>query len=376
MTTVDYDISSHVTRFCRALRDHGFVAGPSESADALRAMAVVDLMSPASVYWALRAVLVSARHEVPTFDALFNRFWDFDPPPEREPRDASNDLPGRARVRAPSGIAAQVKNDPDSEDILLQLVRTGASSNEADRGSDLTVLDSDRAEQVSRVAARIVASLASRPSRRRRRHRRRGLIDMRGVLRKSLGSGGDPLYLPRRARIERTPRLLLLLDASGSMDRRAGLMLELAYGIAQHTPRLETFVFSTSVTRVAGLLAAPTFVDALRRVGDAVNHWSGGTRIGEALAHINSRYPALQDRHTTVFLVSDGWDTGEPDQLARQLRRMRRRVRKLFWLNPLLGSEGYEQATRSLVAAVDHVDRFVSIRDLEQLKKLPALMGR
>jgi len=339
-------------------------------------MAVIDLMSPASVYWALRAVLVSARHEVPTFDLMFNRFWDFDQLPEREPRDASTDLPGRARVRAPSGIAAQVRDDPDSDDVLLQLVRTGASSNETDRGSDLTVLNSERAEQVSRVAERIVAALSSRPSRRLRRHRRRGSVDMRGVLRKSLASGGDPLYLPRRARVERTPRLMLLLDASGSMDRRAGLMMELAYGIARHTPRVETFVFSTSVTRVTGLLTAPTFGDALKRVGDAVNHWSGGTRIGEALAHINSRYPALQDRHTTVFLVSDGWDTGEPDQLARQLRRMRRRVRKLFWLNPLLGSEGYEQATRSLVAAADHVDRFVSIRDLQQLKKLPALMRR
>ncbi len=375
MTTADYDVSSHVTRFCRALRDHGLTAGPPESVDALRAMALVDLLTPGSVYWALRAVLVSARHEVPTFDALFQRFWDFDAPPEREPRDASRDLPGKARVRATAGVAAGVWHDPNSEDILLQLVRTGASTNESDQGADLAVLDSDRAEQVSRVAARIVAALASRPSRRLRRHRRRGTIDMRGVLRKSLGSGGDPLYLPRRTRIERTPRLLLALDASGSMDRNAGLMLELAYGIAQQTTRAETFVFSTSVTRVTGLLAAPTFRDALTKIGDAVDHWSGGTRIGDSLSHINTRYPALQDRLTTVFLVSDGWDTGSPERLARELRRMRRRVRRVYWLNPLLGGEGYEQATRSLVAAEGHVDRFVSIRDLEQLKKLPALLG-
>ena len=374
MTTADYDVSSHVTRFCRALRDHGLTAGPPESVDALRAMALVDLLTPGSVYWALRAVLVSARHEVPTFDALFQRFWNFDDQPTREPRDESRDLPGKARVRAPAGVAAGVRHDPDSEDVLLQLVRTGASTNETDQGADLTVLDSDRAEQVSKVAARIVAALASRPSRRLRRHRRRGSIDMRGVLRKSLGSGGDPLYLPRRTRMERTPRLLLALDASGSMDRHAGLMLELAYGIAQQTTRAETFVFSTSVTRVTNLLQAPTFRDALGRIGDAVDHWSGGTKIGESLSLINTRYPALQNRHTTVFLVSDGWDTGSPERLARELRRMRRRVRRVYWLNPLLGSEGYEQATRSLVAAEDHVDRFVSIRDLEQLKKLPGLL--
>jgi uncharacterized protein with von Willebrand factor type A (vWA) domain len=176
--------------------------------------------------------------------------------------------------------------------------------------------------------------------------------------------------------MERMPRLLLALDASGSMDRHAGLMLELAYGISQQTTRAETFVFSTSVTRVTGLLQAPTFRDALTKIGDAVDHWSGGTKIGESLSYINTRYPALQDRHTTVFLVSDGWDTGSPERLARELRRVRRRVRRVYWLNPLLGSEGYEQETRSLVAAHDHVDRFVSIRDLEQLKRLPALLGR
>lgn len=378
VTTVDYDVTSHVTRFCRALRDHGLMAGPSESADALRAIVLVDLLAPDSVYWALRSVLVSSRHEVPTFDSLFTRFWDFDPPPERDPRDGRGDLPGRAKVRArartSAGVAATVRHDPSSENTLLQLIRSGASTKEVRRETDLTVLDSDRLEQVSRTAARIVAALTARPGRRLRRHRRRGTIDMRGVLRRSLSHGGDPIFLPRRKRVERAPRLLLLLDASGSMDRHAGLMLELAYGIARHTSRLETFVFSTSVSRVSPLLHSPTYAEALRRVGAAVDHWSGGTRIGESLSHISARYPGLQDRHTTVFLVSDGWDTGEPDRLARELRRMRHRVRRVFWLNPLLGSEGYEQATRGLVAAESHVDRFVSIRDVDQLRKLPGLL--
>ena len=379
MAAPDYDLTSHVTRFSRALRDRGLKAGPSETADALRAMTLVDLLAPANVYWALRSVLVSARHEIPTFDDLYQRFWDFDPPPDHPHQDRRGDLPGRTkRVRSPAGVAAirHDPNDPASGDTLLQLVRSGASALQSTQHSDLTVLASDSNDEVSRAAARIVGSLAARPSRRLRRNRRRGSIDLRGVLRRSLAFGGEPMHLPRRVRVKRTPRLLLLLDASGSMDRHAGLMLELAYGIARHTQRVEAFVFSTSVTRITGFLHAPSFVESLRRIGEAVDHWSGGTKIGEALAFVNSRYPGLQDRHTTVFLVSDGWDTGDPERLGRELRRMRRRVRRLYWLNPLLGSEGYEQATRSLVAAKGNVDRFVSIRDVGQIKRLPDLLRR
>ena len=376
MSQVDYDVTSHVTLFCRALRDHGLMTGPGESADALRSMTLVDLMTPGSVYWALRSVLVSARHEIPTFDRLFERFWDFDPPPQRATRrGAGSDLPGRGRARASTPSADRL-GDTRSDDVLVRLMRTGASTLEAHRSPDLSALASHRAGRVACIAGSIVDSLRDRPSRRLRRHRRGGYIDMRGVLRKSLSHGGDPVDLPRRTRILRKQRLLLLLDASGSMNRHAHLMLELSWAIAQHTRRIEAFAFSTSVSRISKQLRSATYVEALRSVEETVDHWSGGTKIGESLGHINTRYPGFQDRYTTALLVSDGWDTGDPHRLSRELRRMRRRVRRLVWLNPLIGSEGYEQATRSLVAAADHVDHFASIRDVDRLTELPALLAK
>ncbi len=346
--------------------------GPADAADALRAMALVDLAAPGGVYWALRSVLVSARHEIPVFDGLFARFWDPDPPPERTARRGAGDLPGRARARpraAPGGAAA------DAEDVLVRLSRVGASAREVSREPDLSRLAGDRAERVLRVAARIVDSLAERPSRRLRPSRRRGRVHLRGVLRRSL-SGAEVPVLPRRVRVPRRPRIVMLLDASGSMDRHAGLMLELAWALAQRAPRLEAFAFSTSVSRIGAHLRTPSYEAALGRVGEVVDHWSGGTRIGDSVALIRSRHPGLLDRGTTVLLVSDGWDTGSPERLARELRRLRRGVRRLVWLNPLLGAEGYEQATRSLEAARGCVDRFASIRDMGQLRRLPGLLSR
>jgi uncharacterized protein with von Willebrand factor type A (vWA) domain len=168
--------------------------------------------------------------------------------------------------------------------------------------------------------------------------------------------------------------LLVLLDVSGSMDRYARLLLQLVYAVGQHTNRVETFVFSTSVTRVTRELKAVSFDEALRRVGRLVDHWSGGTRIGECLGRVRAEYGTLEDRYTTVFLLSDGWEAGDPERLELEMRRLRRRVRSVVWLNPLLGTRDYQPLTRGLQAAMPYIDRFASARDIAHLKRLPALL--
>ena len=71
MQQPSYDFVSHVTRFCRALRRHGMLVGPLETADAIRSLTVVDVMDYGRVYWALRSVLVSRQEEFPIYDELF-----------------------------------------------------------------------------------------------------------------------------------------------------------------------------------------------------------------------------------------------------------------------------------------------------------------
>ncbi|MDA1189448.1 MAG: VWA domain-containing protein [Chloroflexi bacterium] len=375
--TLGYDITAHVTQFCRALRHYGLLIGPKESADALRAVDIVGLPDQGHVYWALRSVLVSRREDVPLFDQLFARFWDFDPTPTRKGKGPGGDKLGKMReFRPKAGSLVLPEHDADSETTFLQVFPTGSSAEEAKRERDLLMFGADELAELSRIASRTVRALASRPGRRMRRHKRKGVPDLRSMMRLNLASGGDPIRLPRRRRVNRIPRLVLLLDVSGSMDRHAKLLLHLAYSVGQHTSRVETFVFSTSVTRVTHQLKAPSFGEALRRVSEVVDHWSSGTRIGEALGHLATGYEALFNRYTTVFLLSDGWDTGEPEKLAREVRRIRRRVRRFVWLNPLMETEGYEPLTRSLVAAKPYVDRFVASGDISQLKKLPQLMRR
>lgn len=373
--TVQYDFTSHLTLFCRLLRGQGLLIGSQEIADSVNALTKVEVMDKARVYWALRTVLVSRREEIGVFDQLFDRFWDFETPvrkPSAGPGTGQGWGPKNLR-KYPTGFLTP-EHDVHSKDTVIQLLRTGASANEVFSEKDLTVLGANELSEFSRIAARMVRALASRPGRRRKSHRRKGAIDLRGALRLSLTTGGDPVRLPRKRRVPRVPRLLVLLDVSGSMDRHTRLLLQLVYAITQHTRHIETFVFSTSVDRVTRQLKAPSFGEALRRVGRIASHWSGGTRIGESLTTLNTEYEALQDRYTTVILLSDGWDTGDPDVLTREIRRMQRRVRRVIWLNPLMGTKDYEPLTRGLQAATPYVDHFVSAISLNSLKRLPQLL--
>ena len=371
-----YDFIAHLTRFCRALREHGLLVGPSEAADAVRAVSRVDMMSEWRVYWSLRPLLTSRQEELAVFDRLFPQFWNFlpldaPPPPDADPKADFGQT--RTVGKLPRGIGVP-QDDPQSQDTVVQLLRTGASARHAASPRDLTALRGDDLAELSRIAARMVRALAARPGRRRKRHRRKGTPDLRSAMRLSLATGGDPVRIPRLRRAPRVPRLLVILDVSGSMDRYAALLLQLAYAVGQHTKRVETFAFSSAVTRLTREMSAPSFAEALARISAAVNHWSGGTRIGESLARINARYERLQDRYTTVFLMSDGWETGDPQNLAREIGRMSLRVRNLIWLNPLAGTPDFQPLARGLRAAMPHVDKFVPASRLEHLKRLPALL--
>lgn len=351
--------------------------GPNEISDAMRALSGVDAMNYWRVYWTLRSVYLSRRDEIPNFDSLFDHFWNLEPVPTRNEtgRNPEEDLVGGVRELRPGPRSIRLpENDPTSSEMYLEIFRHGSSPRHVFSNPDLTVLRSDELSDMHRIAARLVRALSARPGRRTKPARRKGKVDLRQTMRYSLSTGGDPIRLPRRRRVPRVPRLMVILDVSSSMERYAQLLLQLIFAVYQRTKRIETFVFSTSVTRVTRELKSPSFGEALSRISRSVDHWSSGTKIGESLGDINARYEAFQDRFTTVFLLSDGWDTGDPEALANEVRRMQRRVRNIVWLNPLLGTDDYSPETRGLVAALPYVDQFVSARNVESLKRLPGLL--
>ena len=223
-----YDLITHLTRFCRVLREHGLLIGPGEIGDAVKAVSLVDLMAEGRMYWTLRTLLVSRHEQLPTFDALFASFWNFQVLPLKKLTTNPWDQVGRDRAmgKFPRSLALP-DHDPDSQDTLVQMVRTGASAVHVTSDTRPLATNGHGPSELARIAAGIVRALATRPGRRRRRHPRKGMADLRGAMRLSLATGGDAVRLPRLRRVPRVPRLLVLLDVSGSMDRHSRLLLEL-----------------------------------------------------------------------------------------------------------------------------------------------------
>jgi uncharacterized protein with von Willebrand factor type A (vWA) domain len=105
--------------------------------------------------------------------------------------------------------------------------------------------------------------------------------------------------------------------------------------------------------------------------------WAGGTRIGESLRAFNQQFGRQLINHRAVVIVlSDGLDTGPPALLAEQIKDIKQRARKIIWLNPLLGREGYQPLAGGMAAALPLLDVFVPAHNLETLVALESRLVR
>lgn len=369
-------LSGAVVRFAALLRRHGLVATPLHVVDAVRALDHLDLADRQEVYLGLRAVFVSRPEEIPAFDRCFEVFWraggDADTPldglfpstpsgPEPGP-DATED---RRETLALDDWSAEEEAGEDGEEPLGV---PAASEREALATRDFSTFSPDQLEELYRLTIQIARRLARRISRRRRPARRRGPLDLRRTLRANL-TRGELIDLRFRRRKRRKVRLVLLCDVSGSMDLYSRFLLQFLFALQRAFARVETFTFSVRLTRVTEHLRARSYREVLRKLVE-VRDWSGGTRIGDSLAEFNRHWGSLVDRRTIVILLSDGWDTGDPEVLATELLRIKRRAGRVIWLNPLLGNPSYEPLTRGMAAALPLVDDFAAAHNLAALRSL------
>ena len=172
--------------------------------------------------------------------------------------------------------------------------------------------------------------------------------------------------------------LIMLADISGSMERYTGMLLYFVVVLARSLDQpIETFLFSTQLTRISRQLRSRDIERVLREISRKVPDWSGGTRIGQALKTFNYEWARrVLRRRAVVLLISDGWDRGDIGLLRREMARLQRSCYRLIWLNPLLGSAKYEPLTRGIQAALPYVDDFLPVHNLASLEQLAGLLER
>ncbi|HEX3178084.1 MAG TPA: VWA domain-containing protein [Methylomirabilota bacterium] len=361
-----------MARFGALLRRHGLPVTLIHVTDAVRALEHLDLGDRGEVYLGLRAVFVGRPEDVPAFDRLFDAFWRVETAADGI-ADAlmpalAEEGPAVEREAPREALSLEAWDDAEGDDGDEPLGVPAASEREAMSTKDFASFSADQLDAVYRLTVQIARRLARRISRRRRPSARRGRLDLRRTLRANL-TRGDLIDLRFRRRKRRKVRLVLLCDVSGSMDLYSRFLLQFLFALQSVFSRVETFTFSVHLTRVTEYLRTRSYHDVLRRL-TAVQDWSGGTRIGESLAEFNRRWPGLVDRRTIVIILSDGWDTGDPDVLAAELLRIKRRAGRVVWLNPLLGNPSYEPLTRGMAAALPLVDHFAAAHNLAALRTL------
>lgn len=365
-------LTEHVVEFGRRLRAAGVLCGPAEVADALRALQAVDVVDREAFRLALRSTLPHRREDLRVFDALFEPYWT-GRATRQQPQDA-RDAPGQAQAEPLAGAPSVQRWAQGAEDGEQEV--PGYSPLEILGRKDFSTFRDDELDAIARLVVAIARRIATRWSRRRRRARRSHALDMRRTLRLHLRWGGEFPELAFQRRRVRRHRIVLLCDVSGSMDVYSRFLIQFVYALQDAVGRVESFVFSTSLTRVTRELRTPSLRGALDRLSRSVPNWSGGTKIGASLRQFLDRNGGLLDRRTVVLIVSDGWDTGEVDVLRGAMHEIRARAARVIWLNPLLGSPGYQPLTRGMQAALPYVDVFASAHNADSLRELEHALGK
>jgi len=375
--TVATDLTTHVVGFCRALRSRGLTAGPREAADGLRALAAVNVGSRRECYLALRTVLTSRHEDLPVFDQVFDAYWN--PPPatnegqESVPPPELAGLSGDGQLKTPSLLEwLDEALQPQGEEAL-----PAYSAVEILTQKDFSTFSAEELDEVSRLVVAIAKRVATRLSRRARATSHGHQVDLRRTIRHSLRRGGEIVDLFYRRRKIRKTRVVLLADVSGSMDLYSRFLIQFIFALQHTLGQVETMVFSTSLTRVTDALSEADLRQALDHVAKEVPDWSGGTKIGHSLLTFLRRHGGtLLTPRTVVLIISDGWDTGDIDALTDAMKEISSRAGRVIWLNPLLGSPGYEPICQGMRAALPYVDVFASAHNLESLRHLERHLAR
>ena len=379
---------ANIMHFGRILRVAGLPVGTGKILDGVNAVRAVGIGNRTDFYWALHAVFINRRDQHEMFDQAFHIFWR-DPKimermmgimlPQIDVEAAIEAEPPSRRIQ--DALSPKDNGDDDEErereeEIEFDAAMT-ASARELLQEMDFEDMSADEITEAKAAIARMRLPLAEIATRRFEPAIRRRRIDMRTTLRMALRSGGSTIPLRWRDRRTRPPPLVILCDISGSMGRYTRMFVHFMHTLTNDRDRVHTFLFGTRLTNVTRYLRHKDIDVALAKVTNAVEDWSGGTRIGESLGDFNLHWSRrVLGQGAVVILISDGLDRDAGRGLTEEMDRLHKSCRRLIWLNPLLRFEGFEPKSQGIQAIMPHVDEFRPVHNLLSLGELIEALSR
>jgi len=382
-------VSAKLAAFLKTLRDNGFAAGLAEGQDAASLMTAGYAAKPGPLRSAFKHLFSARKSDWEKFDGIFDAFW----------------LGKRVRSRSVTAGSARAANNPSLKSLQDLSARQAANQSAVDqlptaddppegragegrregasRAENLAetdfrkLADPEQIAQAHAAAAQLAKAMRTRLTRRDLARRRGYRLDLRRTIHGNISHGGVPIDLVRRRRKPKPLRLVILLDASGSMSLYTGVFLRFIHGVLDEFREAEAFLFHTRLAHVSGAMKEKDAGRALDRLSLLAQGSGGGTRIGESLQTFN-RWHAARVIHsrTVVMIVSDGYETGDAALLGREMAALGKRCRRIVWLNPMMAWEGYAPEARGIKAALPHVDLYAPAHTLNSLTALEPYLAR
>jgi uncharacterized protein with von Willebrand factor type A (vWA) domain len=388
MNEVSRLVSTKLAAFLHTLRDNGFAVGLAEGRDAAALMAGGYAAKPGLLRSALKHLFSARKSDWDKFDGIFDAFWLGRRVRSRSMAVGSSKAANNPSLKSLQDAGArgdgqqsatdQVPSSDDAPQGRGEGRMEGASRAENLAEVDFRKLaDPEQVAQAHDAAARLARMMRTRLTRRDLARRRGYRLDLRRTIHRNISHGGVPIALVKRQRKDKPLRLVVLLDASGSMSMYTSVFLRFIHGVLDEFREAEAFLFHTRLAHVSGAMKEKDAARALDRLSLLAQGAGGGTRIGESLQTFN-RWHAARVIHsrTVVMIVSDGYETGDAALLGREMAALAKRCRRIVWLNPMMAWEGYSPEAKGIKAALPFVDLYAPANTLASLSALEPYLAR
>lgn len=364
-------ISGNLVQLGKFLRTHGFSIGTKEESDAMRALCVLPIGSEANFKSAIKSIFAKSKWQFEQFDDLYDEFWEqLKKAVDSKTKDIADNTEEKTlpNQQKPSfeALKSWLYNEATEEDKSI----AAYSDIEALGRKNFEDLSSDEMRLILVFLRKIAKQLAHQKSRLKKRATKNKHLDLKRTFSTNMRLGGEILKFQFSQPKEKKLKIVLLCDVSKSMGLYSRFFVHLIYAFQNSYDRIETFVFSTALHRVTELLDNYEFNKAFDLISDRVPQWSGGTTIGSCIqSYLDSYSYKTLTKKTVVFILSDGWDTGDASSLKCAMREIHKRSKKVIWLNPLAGNPNFSPEVIGLQTALPYIDVLESAHNLESLKR-------
>ena len=379
----DPGLAGVVTEFANFLKANGFKIFQSSIHDALLSLKYINLFNKQDVFYALRSSFAKTDMEWTLFYHLFNKFWNMYLVKERKRVKKKDQIPFVEDTATDPETKKETQKTKSvykslSEEEKSHLEGIGYSPVSTIEKKELSLLDDSDVNTARLVLKQIATPFKIQKTRRSKRGLHSGeKIDFSKMMRRSLKYEGYPAELFFKEKKKRLKKLIILADVSGSMQRYASFIIPFILSIKGISSKAEVFVFSTSLTRVTPIVKHLDIEEALKKIGEEVPNWAGGTRIGFSIKQFNQWNGGFFiNKRSVVVILSDGWDLGSKELLKKEMESLRSKVHSIIWLNPILNDPALCKMCKGMQVAMPYIDHILPANNLQELKKVGKLLSR